>query len=517
MPGLGTIRNASLVAAALAVAAGASAASAFSVLYDFNGTDAVYAQSPLVADSAGDLFGTSPYGGAPGQGSVFELPPQGGPGSLVILHAFTGGSDGSTPFGGLVADSAGDLFGVTSSGGDSGAGTIFELARSGSTFAFETLYAFSGGADGSAPVGTLVIDSGGTLYGTTARGGPGGTGTVFALSPGGSGFALTTLHAFSAASSAGVNADGAFPEGALLRDDLGTLFGTTAGGGASAAGVVFALVPGTSGYSFSVLHEFSGGADGTTPAAGLVEDRSGNLFGTTSGDSTIGLWGTVFELARQRGGYAFRTLHTFEDAVDGSDPLAGLVLDSAGDLLGTAATGGASNAGTIFELFPDGAGFTFRLLYQFSGDFDGAAPAGGVVFGPGGRLYGDTVGGGLFGWGAIFAYTPPPIAEPQIVRIPVPAPVMVTLSGFDPALPDAAFTFAIASPPAHGTLSPVAGGTVTYTPDSAFSGADAFTFTAADANGTSNPATVRITTEASARGRIVPVAPTPPAPIDRGP
>ncbi len=494
-------------AAALSAAVPAAAAT-FSVLYDFTGFDAVQPQSPLLIDVDGGLVGTSPYGGDSSLGSVFRLPAGGAAGSLQVVYSFTGGADGSAPIAGLVADSAGNLYGVAAVGGDSGNGTIFEVARNGSSYGFERLYSFTGGADGSVPVGGLAIDAEGNLYGTTARGGAGGSGTVFRWSAAGAG--LTTLYEFSAPSS-GINGDGAFPEATLLRDEFGDLFGTTAAGGPAGDGVVFALVPGGSGYSFSVLHAFSGGEDQTTPVGGLVADGSGDLFGTTSGDFTVSLFGTVFELERTGRSYAYRTIHTFQDAEDGATPYSSLLIDPSGDLLGTTAEGGAGNSGMLFELVPAGGDYAFRLFHDFGGAFDGATPAGGLVADASGRLYGATLADGIFGWGTIFAFTPPPTAVSRIVAA-TGEPVAIALSASDPSLPGTAFTYAIASPPAAGTLSAITDGTTIYTPGGAFTGEDAFTFTATDANGTSNPASVTVASPPPSR-RVVPAArpPLPPA------
>jgi len=500
------------VAAAFSAAVPAGAAP-FAVLYAFNGVDAAQPQSALLVDSDGALVGTSPFGGQARKGSVFRLPAGGVAGSMQILYAFTGGADGSQPFTGLAADPAGNLFGVASAGGDSGDGTIFEILRDGSTFTFERLYSFSGGAEGSVPVGGLTIDDAGNLYGTTARGGAGGVGTVFEWNAADA--SLTTLYAFSAPSS-GLNADGALPEAALLRDARGDLFGTTAAGGPAGDGVVFALVPEGSDYSFSVLHAFSGGADQATPVGGLVSDRSGDLFGTTSGDITVNLYGTVFELRKIGASYVYRTIHTFQDADDGATPYWTLVLDDAGDLFGTAAVGGPGNAGTLFELFPAGNDYGIRVFHQFLGSVDGAIPAGGVVADAAGRLYGTTLAGGVFGWGTLFAFTPPPIAAAAVVRSLPEQAVSISLSASDPSLAGAGFTYAIVSAPPHGTLSPVVNGMTTYTPAGSSPGFDAFTFTATDANGTSNPATVTVTAFA-ARDRIVPAEPPHPARISSGP
>jgi len=499
------------VAAALSAAVPAGAAS-FSVLYDFNGVDAFQPQSPLLVDTDGALLGTSPFGGSASKGSVFRLPPGGLAGSLQVLYAFTGGSDGSQPFGSLAADSAGNFYGVATGGGDSGDGTLFEIARNGTSFDFERLYSFSGGADGGVPVGGLAIDDAGNLYGTTARGGAGGVGTVFEWKAAEA--ALTTLYAFSAPSS-GFNADGALPEAPLLRDASGDLFGTTAAGGPAGAGVVFSLVPEGPGYVFSVLHAFSGGEDQTTPVAGLASDPSGNLFGTTSGDIGINLYGTVFELQRNGRSYVYRTIHTFEDVDDGATPYSTLVVDGAGNLFGTAAGGGPGNSGTLFELVPSGSGYALRVLHAFLGALDGSIPAGGVVADRGGKLYGTTLSGAIFGFGTIYSFVPPPIAETQVVRSAPGESVSIALSASDAGLAGATFTFAIASAPTRGALSPVANGMTTYTPADSNPGVDAFTFTATDANGTSTPATVTVT-QFGPRGTVAPASPPAPARIAMG-
>ncbi|HET9794475.1 MAG TPA: choice-of-anchor tandem repeat GloVer-containing protein, partial [Thermoanaerobaculia bacterium] len=440
----------------------------------------------------------------------------GGAGSLQVLYSFTNGSDGSQPFAGLTADPDGNLYGVASAGGDSGAGTVFELVRTDSSYAFRRLYSFSGGEDGAEPVAGLVIDRAGNLYGSTARGGAGGSGTVFELGAGPSGYSLTTLYAFSAVSS-GTNADGAFPEAPLLRDRFGNLFGTAAGGGPSGDGAVFELARGNAGYSFSVLHALGGGGDGAFPVGGLVSDRAGNLFGTASGNPAAGLWGTVFEISSVSRSPVYRTLYAFQDGNDGALPYASLIIDSSGDLIGTAAAGGESGAGTIFELAPAGSDFAFRLLYSFAGGFDGGLPAGGVAADSAGRLYGTTMSDGLFGWGTVFALSPPPSADDRVVFTDAGAPVAIALSAHDPGLPGASFTYAIETPPQHGTLTPIVDGITTYTPGPDFSGSDAFTYTATDAGGTSNPATVIVSAGSRGSSKIQPVAPVRPASVESPP
>jgi uncharacterized repeat protein (TIGR03803 family) len=200
---------------------------------------------------------------------------------------------------------------------------------------FALFYSFEGGTDGATPRAGLVRDAAGNLYGTTISGGAGGLGTVFKLDAVGS---ETVLHSFS-------GADGARPEAGLVRDAAGNLYGTTAGGGASDLGTVFKLD--TTG-SETVLHSFSG-ADGDSPVAGLVRDAAGNLYGTTAGGGASGL-GTVFKLDTSGKG---RLLHSFTGgATDGAFPAAGLVPDAAGNLYGTTTQDGAFGQGTVFKLRP---------------------------------------------------------------------------------------------------------------------------------------------------------------------
>lgn len=495
------------VAASIA-AAPALFAGPFSVVYNFDGFDAAGPQSPLVVDADGNFFGTSPFGGSQQAGSVFEMKAGGGLNSVTVLYSFSGGSDGAEPFAELTPDASGNLFGVATAGGASKNGTIFELERNGSAFSFTTAYTFTGGADGASPIGGLAIDGSGTIYGTTAGGGA-GSGTIFALHRGGGSFTLQTLYTFSAVSS-GINADGAAPEATLFLDPSGNLFGTAAAGGAAGEGVVFELAPGDSGWTYRLLHAFSGGADQGVPVAALAADAGGNLFGTASGGQGALGFGTVFELVDD-GAWTFRTIYTFENGADGAVPVSALVVDHAGNLFGTASAGGDSAAGTIFVLGRAGDSFEFRTLHEFDSVLDGEEPSGGLVADANGVLYGTTELAGLFGWGTIFQLIPPPVAD-SVVRFTRPGePVAIPLSAEDPNLSGAAFSFAIASGPAHGSLSGPSAGTVTYTPASGFVGSDTFSFTATDANGTSVPATVTIIVSAPETRRILP-APPPAAP-----
>jgi uncharacterized repeat protein (TIGR03803 family) len=315
------------------------------VVYYFTGLNGATPLGGLVEDSRGNLYGTTNVGGEYGYGLVFEVNSSG---SEKVLHAFTGGSDGRYPDAGLLRNSDGNLYGTTQDGGAFGAGTVFELDRAGN----ETiLYSFTGGSDGAAPEAALVQDAAGNLYGTTQGGGdtscdgPYGCGTVFKIDAIGN---ETVLHAFS-----GVP-DGAFPgvSCALLMDSAGSLYGTTPNGGTGTVcgntygcGTVFKIDPaGTE----TVLYSFTGGSDGAYPFTRLVSDSAGNFYGeATSGG--IDNYGTIFELTPAR---VLTVLHSFTGERGGASPSGGLLRDANGVLYGTAEGGGIANNGVVFKLTP---------------------------------------------------------------------------------------------------------------------------------------------------------------------
>jgi len=310
------------------------------------------------------------------------------------LYTFTGGADGGSPVGGLIRDTNGNLYGTTCCDGTYGVGTVFMLDNSGRE---TVLYSFTGGADGNQPYASLIRDAEGNLYGTTYWGGTttacnGGTGcgVVFKLDTSGN---ETVLHAFT-----GNGGDGANPYDGLVQDAKGNLYGTTVSGGLSSAcsggcGVVFAV--NTAGKE-RVLHSFGGGTDGVAPYAGLVLDAKGNLYGTTQYGGNSGA-GTVFMLDQTR---KERVLYSFSGGTDGRLPLLGyLVRDAYGNLYGTTQFGGTYGAGTVFKL--DNA-HTETVLYSFSGGTDGAYPYAGLVRDAAGNLYGTTNQGGASGYGTVF-------------------------------------------------------------------------------------------------------------------
>jgi uncharacterized repeat protein (TIGR03803 family) len=316
----------------------AHADATFTLIYSFKGSpDDGTGPTRLIRDGAGNFYGTTSGGGPIGVGTVFKLDATG---TETVLFNFTAGADGSKPFGTLVRDAAGNLYGTTYEGGGTGCasfgcGTVFKLDPSG----HETvLYRFTGGADGRNPYAGLVRDPAGNLYGTTYYGGSSnncspGCGTVFKLDTTG---AETVLHSFTGAP------DGNWPLARLIRDAAGNLYGTTHQGGAFLWGTVFKLD--TTGTE-TVLHSFQGNPDGGSPVAGLIRDAAGNLYGTTLYGGAVGK-GIVFKLDPTG---KETVLHTFTGAA-GEWPTAGLIRDTAGNIYGTTPYGGRGFAGEVFKL-----------------------------------------------------------------------------------------------------------------------------------------------------------------------
>ncbi|MGH6889209.1 MAG: choice-of-anchor tandem repeat GloVer-containing protein [Rhizomicrobium sp.] len=383
-------------ALALFVSPGAQA-KGFAVLYSFaGGSDGIWPEADLIRDENGNLYGTTDYGGGQGCnnsnecGTVFKLAPDG---TETVLHAFTGGRDGSDPFASLIMDKNGNLYSTTNSGGRDNVGTVFKLAPDGTE---TVLHAFTGGEfnfDGGYPYAGLIEDRDGNFYGTTGFDGAFSGGTVFRLAPGGK---EKVLHAF------GNGSDGWEPYARLVRDKSGNLYGTTSYGGGTGCfgtgcGTVFKLAPdGTE----TVLYAFTGGSDGNGPYAGLIEDKNGNLYGTTvQGGGTgcnDGGCGIIFKLAPDG---TETVLHAFTGGADGLYPFAGLIEDKNGNLYGTASAGGGDGNGTVFKLAPDG---TETVLHAFTGGSGGAGPYAGLIKDANGNLYGTTYAGGAYGYGTVF-------------------------------------------------------------------------------------------------------------------
>jgi uncharacterized repeat protein (TIGR03803 family) len=362
-------------------------------IYSFTGTgaDGAYPDAELTLDSSGDLFGTTSSGGLDGYGTAFEI--KVGTTTPIPLYSFTGiGTDGATPQSALSIDTNGDLFGTTSEGGSANDGTVFEI-KAGTTTPI-TLYSFTGGStDGNNPVGGVILDTYGNLFGTTVQGGADNDGTVFEIKAGAT--TATILYSFT-----GTGTDGANPQAGLTLDANGDLFGTTQGSGSDDNGTVFEIKAGTT--TPITLYSFTGtGNDGAGPDAGVTLDANGDLFGTTFSGGTDG-FGTVFEI--KAGTTIATTLCSFTYN-DGAYPVAAVTLDANGDLFGTTTEGGTDSDGTVFEIK---AGTTTPItLYSFTGvGTDGSSPEAGVILGANGDLLGTTLnGGGTRGYGTIFELT----------------------------------------------------------------------------------------------------------------
>jgi uncharacterized repeat protein (TIGR03803 family) len=383
------------------------AAPKLKVIHNFTGGRDGVAPGMLIPDGSGNLYGVTAFGGSNGYGTVFKLTrlANGGWRNTILYH-FTGGSDEGYPEA-LVFDGAGNLYGITQ-GLPSQFGTVFKLTPvAGGGWKEKVLYTFKG-RDGAYPSGGLVFDPAGNLYGTTYSGGK-GPGTVFRLSPRSGGkWAETVIYAFQG------KLDGSDPVAPLTWDAAGNLYGTTLYGGSSRGagkGTVFELSPSSGGgWTESILNRFTGGRDGDQPFAGVIFDAAGNLYGTTwvGGVKCAPLsqrCGLVFELSPESGNtWKESVIYDFLK-VKNAIPEAGLVFDSTGNLYGT--TAGASCCGAVFELAPaPGGGWKETTLHTFTGGKDGGVPRANLVLDSAGNLYGTASSGGSVNDGVAFEITP---------------------------------------------------------------------------------------------------------------
>ncbi|MGA3008461.1 MAG: choice-of-anchor tandem repeat GloVer-containing protein, partial [Opitutaceae bacterium] len=315
--------------------------------------------------------------------------------TFSVLYSFTNGYDGGNPEAGLIQGTDGRLYGTASAAGGGSAGTVFAIHSDGS--AFTTLHCFDSASDGSNPQSPLIQGSDGRFYGMVSQNGPKGNGSVFALAPDGTGFAV--LHGF-----AGGAADGANPSTCgLVQGSDGNLYGTANGAGAANRGVLFVENPsgtgGANGDGFTLLCSFNGN-NGASPEAGLIRGPSGVYYGTTS--QGIGNAGTLFKVVTNGtvAGTTLTTMYSFSGGSDGGYILAGLIEGTDGRLYGTAASDGQYGPGTVYAFNPSNS--TFSTIYNFMGGDNGGNPNAGLVQGTDGRLYGTVSGGGANNDGAVF-------------------------------------------------------------------------------------------------------------------
>ena len=385
-------------------------AARYQILYSFmaNSIDGGRPYGGVVFDAAGNLYGTTFADGKYQGGTVFELSPQTGGGwTETILHNF---STGQQPWAGLAIDAAGNLYGTTTQGGAFGQGIVFELSpTSGGGWTYTRLHSFGAGKDGQGPYGALVMDAAGNLYGTTMGGGAFQQGTVFELSPvSGGGWSEKILHHFN-----DNGQDGTGPAAGVTFDSAGNLYGTTFKGGSMNVGTVYRLSSVSGGWAYKVLHTFGTKAsDGQYPWAGVIVDAAANIYGTTENGGEFGQ-GMVFALMPGvGGGYSERTLRNFHDRCcdifNGTYPLGPLVMDAAGNLYGTTQQGDFNNLGIVFELTPAATGpWPETQLHEFGIILeDGSFPYAGLTSDKSGNLYGTTNQGGANDIGTVFEITP---------------------------------------------------------------------------------------------------------------
>src|SRR5580700_2483883 len=408
--------------------------SGYQVLYSFQGgADGANPYAGVTLDSAGNLYGTTCLGGEANAGVVYKVDPSG---QETVLDSFTGGADGANPYAGVILDSGGNLYGTTYKGGTAGLGVVYKVGPSSQE---TVLHTFTGKPDGANPYGGVIADPAGNLYGTTYVGGTGNEGVIYKLGPAGQ---ETILYAFAGAS-------GGIPRAGVIRDSAGNLYGTAgidvyeldasgrytvlatwgcATGGYADSGVVMdaagnlygtagpnpaclgSPVPDGSVYKVSplsgktvrptVLYRFRGAPNGkvaTGPNAGVILDSEGNLYGTTPYGGTAGM---VYKLSQA--GHA-TTLYSFPGAAGGSGPGPVMIDEPTGELYGATVAGGPANVGTVYKM--DAAGKE-TVLYSFTGGLDGAYPTSAVVRDSAGNLYGTANLGGVANEGVVYKVDP---------------------------------------------------------------------------------------------------------------
>ena len=363
--------------AKLSVASGSGAA-----LSTF--TSAADGQTPAstpILGLDGNLYGTTYAGGSNGTGTLYKVTPAG---VRTVLHAFGGGTDGSTVLGGLVQAADGTLYGTTSNGGSATNGTVFKATTAG---VVTVIHSFTGGAGGAVPYAGVSIGQDGNLYGTTAFGGSYNKGTVFRVTPSGE---RTVLHEF------GGPGDGQSPKAEPIQGADGKLYGVAGAGGVNGNGMIYTLgLDGT----YAAVYSFAATGDGRGPTGRLLPLADGSFYGTTYYGGSRDA-GTIFKLSATG---AVSVLHSFGAAGDGQNPYAGLILGRDGQLYGTSNGGGSKASGTVFR-YPLGGAES--VVYSFSGAGDGRFPTAGLVQASNGALYGACQYGGDGDRGVVFELLP---------------------------------------------------------------------------------------------------------------
>jgi uncharacterized repeat protein (TIGR03803 family) len=389
-------------------------------VYDFigAGADGSSPYGAVTFDRNGNMYGTTSEGGVNFAGDVWEIT---NTGTYVELYSFGNGSDGSYPYGNVVFDSNGNMYGTTAEGGANGKGIVWEISAAG---VYSDIHDFGSGTDGKFPQAGVTVDSSGNLYGTALSGGVNGFGIVWEISTT-SGY--LDVHDF------GSGTDGRLPKGNVVFDSSGTMYGTASTGGiySSSGGIVWKL---TSGSVYSDIHDFGDGTDGQNPSASIAFDSSGNLIGTTD-NGGLNSAGTIWKITS---GGTYSDIHDFGVGLDGQNPTGSPTFDSHGNFFGTASNGGGAGYGMVWEISSSG---TYSDVYDFQAGTDSQNPSGNVTFDGNGNMYGTATYGGASGSGTVWelAYKPTTLSLSSaivtggsstvgIVRLEVPATVATTVT-----------------------------------------------------------------------------------------
>lgn len=380
-----------------AVAPSSQARARETLLYSFGGIDGSGPINGVISDNAGGFYGTTVFGGRTGVGTIFRLKQSASGYTESVLYNFASGTNGQSPEG--ITERQGAFYGVTLGGGSGGWGTVFKLSHAHHAYRESVLYRFQGSPDGAEPLGPIVLDRNGNIYGVTASGGAHNQGAIFKLSPAGSQYTESVLYSFPGGAAGGV------PEAGVTIDRHGTIYGTTMYGGSygshcgsGGCGTVFKVAQTASGYSESVAYAFQG-LDGNLPyGVPTLDDRTGTIYGTTFWGGTQRI-GVVYKLTPHGSSYSATALHSFTGGADGSFPEGQLLLEPDGTLYGTATSGGGGcrgiGCGTVYELKPAQKGYKFRTLIDFRNPRRGAEPEQtNILQDASGALYGTTRSGG---------------------------------------------------------------------------------------------------------------------------
>jgi uncharacterized repeat protein (TIGR03803 family) len=374
----------------------------FNVIYSFTGgSDGAYPHSGLTRDARGNLYGTDGWLGD-SYGTVYQLIHNASGWHFNALYAFSGPPGTRVVFG-----PGGSLYGASFDGGN-GYGTVFSIIPPPDVrenhWIGSVLYSFTY-SDGAYPTGPPVFDQAGNIYGGTQRGGSYGSGAVYKLTRSGNTWNESVLYSFTGGD------DGLNPVAVTFQ--AGDLYGTTNRAGTYGDGTVFQLTPSGSGWTENTLYAFPGGSGGGFPASGVIFDSAGNMYGSSASDGSYGSYGpgSVWEVMPSGGSWTFSTLYNFSAPGCGSSngpTNAPLTMDQAGNLYGTTVADGAYCAGTVFKLSPPSGGgqWTYTYLHDFTAGSDGGYPWSNVIIGPNGNLYGTATSGGANGYGVVWEITP---------------------------------------------------------------------------------------------------------------